>query len=86
MKSKSVIVLEALLQGQEVTIDNKIYLFDNNKLCIKARNEINPNLINVLYADISLSNFIKECEKLSFDKSFIISSNTALTKIKRGKK
>ena len=86
MKTKPIIVLEALLQGHVVTMDGTNYVLDNNKLymkCLQTNTKSKEEKQILLKVNLSIDNFIRECETLSFDESFIISSNVALTKIKR---
>lgn len=91
-KDKSVLVLEALLQGHKVHIPNSEYgditiaLAEDNHLCMKmiAHNDDGSErewwTHNI---DDSLKTFLDMCNTLTEDELFIISANTVLTDIKR---
>ena len=84
-KDKSVLVLEALLQGHKVHVPNSEYgdiiiaLAEDNHLCMKMieREWWTHNI------DDSLKTFLDMCNTLTEDELFIISANTVLTDIKR---
>lgn len=75
------IVLNALRAGKEVEMGGvRLMMQDEQVYCIGLRHSFADNKTEeVLYrADFSLNWFMKQCDKISFDDLFILSSETAL--------
>lgn len=84
MKHKALIVLKALLAGMEIEDGgNTLCLSENNELCYKMLVETFPNTElfppeeKLFQADISVTAFIKFCEKKSDDEIFVLVANLA---------
>ena len=91
LREKSIIVLEALFQGQEIALqilpDEKLTvgLSEDNELYfngVRISNNTNYD-IEPLSLDISINEFIKVCNKLTDGEAFLIASNTALNKSRK---
>lgn len=85
MKSKSEIYLCALLDGRRVDIGLSYPLFLHEDgdgkfiLCFDYADRCSPT------CDITLHDFINVCNKKTDDESFIVASETALSKMNREK-
>lgn len=84
-RDPSLIILEALLQGHRIKIDDYTYvLSENYTLCIVAQTTSGEVSIGEKYlaVDDTLGQFIRMCKKLTSDKLRDISSDIALNKIR----
>lgn len=89
-KHPSLSILKALIIGQEIELDGRIYLLDKNdndkwELVIKGRSYRNGIEQEAVYLpmDISLTGFMNLCESMDEDNLFLINAQTALTEYHR---
>lgn len=82
------IVLNALKAGKEITIDDQVFVMEDNKVYILIKGidtdtkEIVEKLIN---PGIPLNWFLSACEKMSDDDLFVIACETALMEMAQEK-
>jgi len=88
VKEKSIIILDALLAGQVIERNNCRYCFDSNyKLCMIAYNETKKeDVLLPVNLGIELQDFIKWCEKFTFEECYLIGCSKVLADIKREKR
>ena len=94
-RNKSLCVLEALFQGYRIKlkygeVEYEFY-WDVDRLCVDFEGEIISDKIGkktyhtLGFPNISLSLFVKMCNKKMDDEIFIINANMALTKINKNR-
>ena len=85
--NKTRIVLSALQDGSEITMGGHIYrMRDDHLLIVMTRkSEGKPDEEVEFGADMSLTHFIKETKKLSYEDVMFISANGVLNGMKREK-
>ena len=90
MKPKSLIVLQSLFDGLDITINNYKYrlvdLENGQKFLAMIMWNETKNIEHLVGSDhMTLSNFINECDKLKDDEIFIIAANSVLNQTHRRK-
>ena len=81
MRHPACIAMDALLEGQEVQINEYIYvLSEDEKLCIKTDK---PDIL--LIADMPIGAFIKECKKMPEHQQILMTANLSLYRLTRRK-
>jgi hypothetical protein len=79
----SLVILKSLLEGHPVKMGDYIYMLDDDQnLCVQGF-EYNDKkelewLGTLLKVDYTLGDFLRECDRLTFDEVFLIGANTAL--------
>ena len=91
LREKSIIVLEALFNGQELEVEisvgikHKIALIDNSLKIIALKSDDSLNNFEEVYlsCDLSINSFIDMCNKIPDKDVAIICANLALNKINK---
>lgn len=91
LREKSIIVLEALFNGQELEVEisvgikHKIALIDNSLKIIALKSGDSLNNFEEVYlsCDLSINSFIDMCNKIPDKDVAIICANLALNKINK---
>lgn len=83
-KNNSIIVLEALLNGANISIRGRVYrLCSNYELCVmgSSGDEGEDDFGRLLYTGHSLGEFIKFCDSMSDYEIDVIAMNVGLNQI-----